>query len=81
MLLQGCSEAGVPSLLREEVEEGGRAAAAADSAVPRYVVVCRGDSLWAIARSSGSTVEQLLALNPSIKNPNLIYAGQKVRVA
>ena len=57
------------------------AAAAADSAVPRYVVVCRGDSLWAIARSSGSTVEQLLALNPSIKNPNLIYAGQKVRVA
>ena len=27
------------------------------------------------------TVEQLLALNPSIKNPNLIYAGQKVRVA
>ena len=44
-------------------------------------MVCRGDSLWAIARSSGSTVEQLLALNPSIKNPNLIYAGQKVRVA
>lgn len=47
----------------------------------RYHTVCRGDSLWAIARSYATTVEELLALNPWIKNPNLIYAGQKVRVA
>ena len=63
----------------------GDAAAAAGTAdsdgAPRYHIVCRGDSLWAIARTYGTGVEVLLALNPGIKNPNLIYAGQKVRVA
>ncbi len=44
-----------------------------------YTVV-RGDSLWAIARKYGTTVQQLAAWNPQIKNPNLIYPGQKLRV-
>ena len=43
--------------------------------------VVQGDSLWAIARRYDTTVEELLALNPSIRNPNLIVVGQKVRVA
>lgn len=54
---------------------------AENGAEARYHTVCRGDSLWAIARTYGTGVEALLALNPGIKNPNLIYAGQKVRVA
>lgn len=40
-----------------------------------------GDTLWAIAAAYGTTVEAVLALNPDIRNPNLIYAGQEVRVA
>ena len=37
--------------------------------------------LWGIARSYDTTVNRLLEQNRSIKNPNLIYVGQKVRVA
>lgn len=40
--------------------------------------VVKGDTLWAIARRYGVTVEQLLQRNPDIKNPNLIRVGQKV---
>ena len=43
--------------------------------------VRRGESLWAIARQYGLSLGALIALNPQIKNPNLIYVGQKVRVA
>ena len=45
-----------------------------------YVTVVRGDTLWAIALRNGLSLQQLLALNPGIKNPNLIYVGQKVCV-
>ena len=43
--------------------------------------VVRGDTLWGIARKYGVALERLVALNPDIRNPNLIYVGQKVRVA
>lgn len=42
--------------------------------------VKKGESLWKIARDYGVELAALLKLNPGIKNPNLIYAGQKVRV-
>lgn len=42
--------------------------------------VVKGDSLWAIAGTYGTTVADLIVLNPSIRNPNLIVVGQKVRV-
>ena len=38
-----------------------------------YYTVKAGDNLTAIA------LNQILALNPQIKNPNLIYVGQKIR--
>jgi spore coat assembly protein SafA len=43
--------------------------------------VAQGESLWAIAVKYGVALSELIALNPQIKNPNLIYVGQKVRVA
>ncbi len=42
-----------------------------------FYVVQRGDNLNRIARKTGTTVEKLLTKNP-IKNPNLIYPGQKI---
>lgn len=42
--------------------------------------VARGDTLWELARRYGLGLEQLVALNPQIKNPNLIRVGEKVRV-
>lgn len=43
--------------------------------------VARGDTLWGLARSYGVKLEDVIALNPSIRNPNLIYPGEKVRIA
>ena len=40
--------------------------------------VKKDDYMRKIAREHGITLEQLIALNPQVKNPNLIYAGQTV---
>jgi hypothetical protein len=45
-----------------------------------YYVVRRGDTLTRIAARFRTSVARLLKLNPSIKNANLIYAGQRIRV-
>lgn len=44
-----------------------------------YYIVKKGDTLTAIAKKYKTTVKQLVAWN-SIKNPNKIYVGQKLRV-
>ena len=44
-----------------------------------YYTVKSGDNLTKIANRYGTTVSQLVAWN-NIKNPNLIYVGQKIRV-
>ena len=48
---------------------------------PKTYTVKKGDSLWKIARQFGLTLSKIIALNPQIKNPNLIYVGQTVYVA
>ena len=40
-----------------------------------------GDTLSGIAKSNNTTVDALLKLNPNIKNPNLIYAGQSINLS
>lgn len=47
----------------------------------RIYTVKSGDTLWGIAKTFGVTLTALLAANPGIKNPNLIYPGQKVVIA
>lgn len=44
-----------------------------------YYTVQRGDNLTKIANKFGTTVNQLVAWN-NIKNPNIIYVGQVLRV-
>jgi LysM repeat protein len=44
-----------------------------------YTVV-RGDTLSMIAKKYGTTVNDLLALNPSIKNASIIYVGQVLKL-
>ena len=41
-------------------------------------VIQSGDTLYSIARHFGITLEQLLAANPQILNPDKIYPGQSV---
>ena len=44
-----------------------------------YHIVKRGDTLWALARKYGTTIAQIVQMN-SIKNQNLIYAGQVLQI-
>ena len=54
--------------------------AAQSSSGAAYHTVTAGETLWELARRYGRTVPELVALNPQIKNPNLIRVGQEVRV-
>lgn len=58
---------------------GTETAQAAQSAAGTYTVVS-GDTLWGIAARHGVTLSALIAANPQIKNPNLIYAGDAVTI-
>ena len=46
----------------------------------QYYTVKKGDTLSAIAVKHHTTVKNLVALNPHIKNPNLIYPGDVIRL-
>ena len=46
----------------------------------QYYTVKRGDTLSAIAVKHHTTVKNLMALNPHIKNANLIYVGDVIRL-
>lgn len=45
-----------------------------------WYTVQKGDNLTKIAKRYGTTVAQIVKLNPDIKNPNLIKVGQKIRI-
>lgn len=47
----------------------------------RWHTVIRGDTLWGIAGQYGVALNRIIALNPDIRNPNLIYPGQRVRIS
>ncbi len=51
---------------------------AASTAV--WHTVKKGETLWGISKKYGVALVEVIALNPQIKNPNLIYPGEKVRV-
>ena len=46
----------------------------------QYYVVKKGDTLSGIAAKHHTTLKNLVALNPHIKNPNLIYPGDVIRL-
>lgn len=49
-------------------------------AAPVEVSVQEGDSLSAIAAANGVDLDSLIAANPEIENPDLIYPGQLLRL-
>lgn len=46
----------------------------------KYYTVKSGDCLSVIAEKLNISMGRLLELNPEIKNPSLIYVGQKIRI-
>jgi LysM repeat protein len=43
-------------------------------------VIQKGDTLTIIARKFNVTVQAILAVNPQITNPNLIFAGRTIKI-
>lgn len=73
---------GYESALTEN-DDGGTAPwtggqSAAQTASGGVYTVKKGDTLWGIAQRWGVSLQDLIAANPGIKNPNLIYPGDKV---
>ena len=63
-----------------ETAAGGSTAGTAAAAQGEWHTVVKGDTLWGLSRRYGVPLDQLIALNPDIRNPNLIYVGQRVRI-
>lgn len=42
--------------------------------------IAAGDTLGEIATKYSTTVNRLMALNPHIKNPDLIFVGDTIRI-
>lgn len=55
------------------------ASSSSSGSTKKYYTIRTGDTLSEIAKANGTTVKQLQSWN-GIKNANLIYAGQKIRV-
>lgn len=69
------------------VESGNGGGSSDGGAVPgndagnqRVHTVRKGDTLWAVAKQYGVELTALIRANPQIKNPNLIYPGEAVKV-
>lgn len=65
-------------LFRKPVPQ--KKAPAKEQAKREYYVVKNGDNLSYIAKKFNTTVGKLLYLNNKIKNPDVIFIGQKLRV-
>ena len=61
----------------DSAAEGGGTQTNSQAASHRVV---KGDTLWALSKRYGVTLAELIALNPQLKNPNLIRVGEEVRV-
>jgi len=53
---------------------------AAATAASGVHIVVSGDAMWKIAAKYNMTLAELIALNPQIKDPNMIFIGQKIYI-
>lgn len=72
--------AGRLTAVAAESGEAGTSPDTASTAEQTVYTVKRGDTLWAIARRYNVALTALIRANPQIKNPNLIYPGDRVKM-
>lgn len=64
--------------LYEQLVSGATAGRTVPAAARASYIVQAGDTMWGIARRFGTTLAELVAANPQISDPNLIYVGQEI---
>ncbi len=74
------SQEGLKEVPSPQTGTGG-AETRAQSGTAAYHIVVKGDTLWDLARQYGLALSRLIALNPQIKNPNLIRVGERIKVS
>ncbi|MBD8033310.1 CAP domain-containing protein [Solibacillus merdavium] len=52
-----------------------------DSASAATYTVKSGDTLWKIASKNQIGLSELISLNPTLKNPDMIYVGDKITIS
>ena len=67
-------------ITKEDSSEAGGTQPSQGAGQPAYHRVAKGDTLWALSARYGVALSDLVALNPQIKNPNLIRVGEEVRI-
>lgn len=70
----GQYETGLKELAAAGESGGGRPTEAV------WHTVARGETLWGIAEKYGTALDEVIGLNPQIKNPNMLMVGEGVRV-
>lgn len=65
---------------KQQTAETAAAHPAGEGSGAEYYTAVSGDCMWNIATSRGMTLAQLLALNPQVKNPNILMVGDVLRV-
>lgn len=76
-----CSDHYSMALTKTASSAGGTATVSAMPSETEWYTVVSGDCFWNIAAANNITLDELIALNPQIKNPNLIYAGDRIRLS
>lgn len=71
----GQYDTGLKELTKVREESGNSEASAAV-----WHTVARGESLWSIAGQYGVKPEEVIRLNPQLRNPSIIMVGERVRV-
>lgn len=74
------SGGGLTEVPVESTAQTGGGASSASGGASAYYTVKKGDTLWGIAKRYGVSLTALIAANPQIKNPNLIYPGDRVQM-
>ena len=72
----GLREVAVTAAENQEIVQTGKETARDMTAY----TVKKGDTLWGIAKRYDVALSALIAANPQIKNPNLIYPGNQVNI-